>query len=92
LESLPIAFHSTSRLLADAAADFKACHKIRLADSFAAALTKERTAELITEARNPGLLRKKFGSSLLSDTCSRISMMTRSGRKRRRYGAFPAAI
>ena len=48
LEGLPIQFHSTSRSLADAAADFKARFKISLADAFAAALTKEKKAELVT--------------------------------------------
>jgi predicted nucleic acid-binding protein len=45
---LPIDFHSTSRGLADTAADFKARFKISLADAFAAALAKEKKAELIT--------------------------------------------
>src|SRR5436190_500219 len=40
LEGLPIQIHSTSRPLADTAADFKARFKISLADAFAAALTK----------------------------------------------------
>ena len=48
LQSLPIDFHSTNRALADTAADFKARHKISLADAFAAALAKEKKAELIT--------------------------------------------
>jgi predicted nucleic acid-binding protein len=48
LEGLPIDFHSTTRALADAAADFKARHKLSLADAFAAALAKERKAELVT--------------------------------------------
>ena len=48
LEGLPIDFHSTTRALADAAADFKARHKLSLADAFAAALAKERRAELVT--------------------------------------------
>jgi predicted nucleic acid-binding protein len=34
--------------LADLAADFKARHKISLADAFAAALAKERNTELVT--------------------------------------------
>ena len=38
LQSLPIDFHSTTRALADIAADFKARFKISLADGFAAAL------------------------------------------------------
>ena len=48
LQGLPIEFHSTSRALADAAADLKARFKISLADAFAAALAKERNAELVT--------------------------------------------
>ena len=48
LQGLPIDFHSTTRALADTAADFKARHKISLADAFAAALAKEKKAELVT--------------------------------------------
>jgi len=48
LQGLPIDFHSTSRALADTAADFKARFKISLADAFAAALAKEKKAELVT--------------------------------------------
>lgn len=48
LEGLPIEFHPTSRSLADDAADFKSRHKLSLADAFAAALAKERRAELVT--------------------------------------------
>jgi len=48
LQGLPIDFHSTTRALADAAADFKARYKLSLADAFAAALAKERRAELVT--------------------------------------------
>jgi predicted nucleic acid-binding protein len=48
LQGLPIDFHCTSRALADAAADFKARFKLSLADAFAAALAKERKAELVT--------------------------------------------
>jgi ribonuclease VapC len=48
LQGLPIDFHSTSRALADTAADFKARLKLSLADAFAAALAKEKKAELIT--------------------------------------------
>ena len=48
LQSLPIEFHSTTRVLADTAADFKARFKISLADAFAAALAKEKKAELVT--------------------------------------------
>jgi predicted nucleic acid-binding protein len=48
LQGLPIEFHSTTRALADTAADFKARFKLSLADAFAAALAKERKAELVT--------------------------------------------
>lgn len=48
LQGLPIDFHSTNRLMANTAADFKARFKISLADAFAAALAKEKKAELVT--------------------------------------------
>lgn len=48
LQGLPIDFHSTNRALADIAADFKARFKISLADAFAAALAKEKKADLVT--------------------------------------------
>ena len=48
LQGLPIDFHSTTREMADTAADFKARFKMSLADAFAAALAKERKAELLT--------------------------------------------
>ncbi len=48
LQGLPIDFHSTTRALADTAADFKARFRMSLADAFAAALAKEKKAELIT--------------------------------------------
>lgn len=48
LPGLPIDFHSTTRALADVAADFKARFKMSLADAFAAALAKEKKAELVT--------------------------------------------
>jgi len=48
LEGLPIEFHAATRSLADQAADFKSrCH-FSLADAFAAALAKEKKAELVT--------------------------------------------
>jgi predicted nucleic acid-binding protein len=40
-------FHPT-RALADSAADFKARFKLSLADAFAAALAREKKAELVT--------------------------------------------
>ncbi|HTD66568.1 MAG TPA: PIN domain-containing protein [Candidatus Limnocylindria bacterium] len=48
LKSLPLEFHPATRTLADIAADFKARFKISLADAFAAALAKEKKAELVT--------------------------------------------
>jgi predicted nucleic acid-binding protein len=48
LRAAPIEFHPADRPLADVAADFKARHKISLADAFAAALAKERKTELVT--------------------------------------------
>jgi ribonuclease VapC len=48
LKSLPLEFHSGGRSLADSAADFKSRFKISLADAFAAALAKEKKAELVT--------------------------------------------
>jgi predicted nucleic acid-binding protein len=48
LQGLPIDFQSTARALADTAADFKARFKLSWADAFAAALAKERKAELVT--------------------------------------------
>lgn len=51
LQGLPIDFLSTTRALADSAADFKARFKMSLADAFAAALAKEMKAELVTGDR-----------------------------------------
>ena len=48
LKAAPIEFHPVDRRLADTAADFKARFKLSLADAFAAALAKEKKAELIT--------------------------------------------
>jgi len=48
LPGLPIDFHCATRALADTAADFKARFKMSLADAFAAALAKEKKAELVT--------------------------------------------
>ena len=48
LQGLPIDFHSTTRALADTAADFKTRFKMSLADAFAAALAKEKKADLVT--------------------------------------------
>lgn len=48
MPALPIEFHSASRALADIAADLKARYKLSLAASFAAALAKEKKAQLVT--------------------------------------------
>jgi ribonuclease VapC len=48
LGSLPVEFVPTTRALADTAANFKANHRISLADAFAAALAKEKKAALVT--------------------------------------------
>jgi len=48
LQGLPIEFHPATRELADVAAGYKARFKLSLADAFAAALAKEKKAELIT--------------------------------------------
>jgi ribonuclease VapC len=48
LPALPLEFHPISRRLADMAADLKVQYKISLADAFAAALAKEKKAELVT--------------------------------------------
>ena len=51
LPALPLEFHPATRALADTAADFKARYKISLADAFAAALAREKKAELVTGDR-----------------------------------------
>lgn len=48
LEGLPIEFHPVTRELADLAADFKARCRLSLADACAAALAKQKKAELVT--------------------------------------------
>lgn len=48
LKSLPVEFHPAGRALAETAADFKTRFRISLADAFAAALAKEKKAELVT--------------------------------------------
>jgi ribonuclease VapC len=50
LPTLPIEFHPIDRELSDSAADFKARHRLSLADAFAAALAKQKKAELVTGA------------------------------------------
>ena len=48
LVALPIEFHPVTRELADSAADYKSRFSFSLADAFAAALAKEKKAELVT--------------------------------------------
>lgn len=48
LEALPVEFHPATRALADIAAGFKSRISFSLADAFAAALAKEKHAELVT--------------------------------------------
>ena len=48
LVAAPIQFHPADRRLAELAADFKTRFKLSLAAAFAAALAKEKKAELIT--------------------------------------------
>lgn len=45
---LPVEFHPVTRELSDIAGDFKSKHSMSLADAFAAALAKEKKAELVT--------------------------------------------
>lgn len=60
LESLPLEFVPATRALADIAADFKARHRLSLADAFAAALAKERKGELVTGDLEFKALQKEF--------------------------------
>ena len=46
--TLPLDVVPADRDLAELAAEFKAAHKLSLADAFAAALTKQKKAELVT--------------------------------------------
>jgi PIN domain nuclease of toxin-antitoxin system len=48
LLALPIEIVPADLTLAEAAAEYKAAHKMSLADAFAAALAKQRKAELVT--------------------------------------------
>jgi predicted nucleic acid-binding protein len=58
LEGLPIEMHPTSRSLAEAAGELMSRHSLRLAGAFAAALAKEKKAELITGDPEFGALEK----------------------------------
>ncbi|MBM4046421.1 MAG: type II toxin-antitoxin system VapC family toxin [Planctomycetes bacterium] len=46
--TMPVDVVPADLALAELAADFKAAHKLSVADAFAAALTKQRNAELVT--------------------------------------------
>jgi len=48
LPTLPLEFHPATRVLADLAADYKARHKLSLANAFSVALAKDKKAELVT--------------------------------------------
>lgn len=65
LPTLPIEFHPANRDLANLAAEFKARHKMSLADAFAAALAKERKAQLVTGDREFKALDKEIRISWL---------------------------
>ena len=67
LKSLPIEFHPVDRNLSDEAANFKARFKISLADSFAAALAKEKKGELVTGDREFEALEKEIKISWLKN-------------------------
>ena len=68
LKSLPIEFHAADRELADVAAEFKARYKISLADGFAAALAKQKKAELVTGDHEFEALEKEIKISWLKNT------------------------
>jgi len=67
LKSLPVEFYPATRSLADIAADFKARFKISLADAFAAALAKEKKAELVTGDPEFKALEKEIKISWLKE-------------------------
>ena len=68
LKSLPLEFHPATRGLADTAADFKARFKISLADAFAAALAREKKAELVTGDPEFKALEKEIKVAWLKET------------------------
>ena len=67
LVAAPIQFHPADRRLADLAADFKTRFKLSLADAFAAALAKEKKAELVTGDREFKALEKEIRINWLKD-------------------------
>lgn len=60
LVAAPIQFHPSDRHLSDLAADFKSRHRISLADAYAAALAKDRKAELVTGDQEFNALEKEI--------------------------------
>ena len=60
LMAAPIEFHPVTRSLADLAAAYKARHRLSLADAFAAALAKEKKAELVTGDKEFKALEKEI--------------------------------
>lgn len=70
LQSLPIEFHSADRRLSDLAAEFKARLSLSLADAYAAALARERKAELVTGDREFELVESEVQIHWLKSTGS----------------------
>ncbi len=68
LPALPIEFHPASRALAEVAADLKSRYKLSLADAFAAALAREKKAQLVTGDREFHALEKEIKITWLADT------------------------
>lgn len=63
LQGLPIDFHSTSRALADTAADFKARFKLSLADAFATRWRRKRRRSSSPATRSSRRWRRKSKSA-----------------------------
>jgi ribonuclease VapC len=68
LPALPLEFHPITRLLADTAADFKAQYRMGLADAFAAALAKEKKAELVTGDPEFRVMEREIKIKWINDT------------------------
>ena len=68
LPALPLEFHPITRLLADIAADFKAQYRMSLADAFAAALAKEKKAELVTGDPEFRVMEREIKIKWINDT------------------------
>ena len=65
LSVLPITFHPVGRALADQAAEYKARHKMSLADACAAALARQTDAALYTGDPEFGALKAEIRLHLL---------------------------